>query len=655
MASTVVVQTTFKLNDRVTAALGRMGIRAEQTGDRATRAFRRSSRAASRFGAVVKGVLVAGVIQRGFAALSMGMRAVTTEFIDFDEAVTRAAAKFPDGIKRGTAAFKELQDAARATGATTEFTATQAAGALQAYAQAGFEAEQAMALLAGTTDLATSANVEMDQAAQIAVDSMGAFNLRTKDTAQATINMTRVTDVLAKTANSASLDIELLFETISTAGSVTQLGGASIETFSALAGKLADSANKGSISATTLKNVFLRLAAPVGKGERMLKKLRIEVADSNGDMRDMIDILNDVREATADMGSRQKSAALDVIFGKRAIAGANILLNQSDEALRSYRDSLIASGGASKEMADNIRLSVGNRLKVLKSTLIEVGFKFIDAFVRDGEGGLEKLIEAIRKFDMKPVIDAAKSALKWTKWFLSVLWDMRDTIATLVKLWVAYKVALMAITAIEAVITIIKLARAIGAAAKAQGLLNLIMAANPIFAVIAAITALVAAIYYLYNNWDTVVGWMEDIWVGFQAVYDIAIDEMADHFIRFSNIMQEQLNLVKAALITLWEETKQVFDKISDSIVEAISPSVEDPYNKVILEAMKEEERKVKLDPTYKPIDYSKALIDPEVQKMTSALAIEQDKRTFGEKLADNFKKEQEKNPALSTLLKNKN
>lgn len=49
----------------------------------------------------------------------------------------------------------------------------------------------------------------------------------------------------------------------------------------------------------------------------------------------------------------------------------------------------------------------------------------------------------------------------------------------------------------------------------AQGILNAVMAINPIFLIIAAIALLIAGIVLLVMNWDTVVGFLKGIWQGF--------------------------------------------------------------------------------------------------------------------------------------------
>ncbi|MHA1287299.1 MAG: phage tail tape measure protein, partial [Candidatus Thorarchaeota archaeon] len=350
-----------------------------------------------------------------FNLLRRGIFEAGREFVVFDQAITRAAAKFPEGIKRSTAAFEELNKTARLVGATTEFTAAEAAEGLDFLAMAGFNADQAIAALPLVVNLATAANVDLARSSDIASDALGAFNLTSKDAETQTANLARITDVFAKTTTSANTDMEQMFEAMVDGGPVMTAAGQSIETFAALVGTMADAGLKGSKAGTTLKNAVLQLQAPVPAAQKKLKELGIVVSDSKGNMRDIVQILEEYRVATKDMGNTQRDAATDLIFGKRSIAGVNILLAKGGDALNKYRDSLIKAKGSSAEMATDMRKGLGARLKTLKSAAIDLGFRFLEAFQKDGKDGIEALIEAIRGFDVKPIIAIMKDLLSIVK------------------------------------------------------------------------------------------------------------------------------------------------------------------------------------------------------------------------------------------------
>lgn len=411
MAITQSVTTIFKSKDETSAKFNKMGKNAKKFGETSSRAFKKASRSATSFGTITKGILAAGAIQKAAGLATRGIGAATRGFLDFDQAITSASAKFSDlnlNTKEGQKTLLELKKTARAVGATTEFAADQAASGLDFLALAGFKSAQAMALLPGVVNLATVANVELGEATDIASDSLGAFGLMTKNTEQLTKNFTRVQDVMAKTTATSNTNLIDLFESIKKGAPAFTAAGQSMESFNALAGEMANSGVKGSESGTQLRNVMLRLAKPTKESGDLLNKLGVRTQDASGNFRDVIDILVDFEKGLKGMGTAQKSAALKTVFGARSVTGISILLKSGTQRLRSYRQMLIDSAGASKKMADIMRSSLINRLKSLGSAALEVGFQFFDAFDEQGAGAIDKLTKFVRRIDLTPLINGIK-------------------------------------------------------------------------------------------------------------------------------------------------------------------------------------------------------------------------------------------------------
>lgn len=499
------VSTAFTSKDGITSALKRMGAAADKFGQRSGRAFGRANKAGLTFKKTLGAILSAQVIGRGTALIQQGMRTIGEEFVSFDDAITQAGAKFPQMVKRGSEGFARMEAVAREVGATTKFSATEAAEGLNFLAMAGFSAEKAMAALPQLTNLAVASNMDLARATDIASDALGAFNLMTDDSAQLTKNLARINDVFARTVTSANVDMEMLFETMKDGGPVATAAGASIETFAALTGKMADAGIKGSKAGTTLKNMFLALQSPTPKAAAELKRLRINAIDpATGSMRDIIDVLGEFNEKTKNMGKAQKAAAIDTIFGKRAIAGVNVLLAQGSDRLKDYRQKLIDSTGSAQTMADEIGKSLGNRLKALRSAAIEIGFKFIDAFKDKIPGAIDSAIEAVRRFDVKSVIDDIKAIISFSRKLIGVIETLSPVIVGLVTYWVAYSVALKAALAIGAIAKFMSLYKTLNLVKAAQIGLNVAMTANPIGVVVAAVAGLVTAGVMLYRQWDNI-------------------------------------------------------------------------------------------------------------------------------------------------------
>jgi len=543
-----VIKTAFKVRgNALEKALKKAGIQAEVFGRKADKSFKKASRSALTFKGIVGGILSASAVTAGLSALRRGTGDVVNEFVSFDQALVSAGAKFPTMARKGTVAFAELSKAARDIGSQTEFTSAQAAQGLEFLAMAGFNASQATAALPLTVDLATASNMDLARATDIASDALGAFGLQTKDTEKLTANLTRINDVFAKTVTTANTDMEMLFEAMTDGGPTMTTAGQSIETFSAAVGAMANAGIKGSKAGTTLKNAILRLAAPVGKAKTLLKKLKVETADSEGNMRDFFDILGDVERATEGMGSKQRAAAIDTIFSKRAVAGLSVLLDQGADKLKKYRMTLEGSQNASKAMADEMRKSLINKLKTLKSAVIEAGFKFLEAFEDKMPGAIDKAIEAVRGFDMQPVIDGVKT-------FIGMIGTAVDVIKVLTPVIYAAVGAFIALRVVTVLATL------------KQWLLNVAMTANPIGIVIGLVGALIGVLIYLIANWDDVVKYFETGWEVITAVFKHGWEFLKDIGLAIGQFFVDVWNAPKKAFFDFIGSIVGAFRKVVTGI-----------------------------------------------------------------------------------------
>jgi len=463
------VEAVFKAIDKISAPVSRMQNRIGKFSRKARESLKRLNQQTSLLGKGFKTALGVAGIAGGLFLMQSAMRSAIVTGVQFEQTLVNAAAKFPEGIRKGTAEFKRLEDTARRIGATTEFTASQAAGGLNFLAMAGFNAEQSVSALPGIVDLATAAQIDLARASDIATDTLGAFNLTSKDSVQLTKNLARVNDVMAKTTTTANTDMEQLYEAMKEGGAIATTSGASIETFSAMAGVLANAMIKGSMAGTTMKNVFTRLAHPVGNAAKLLKKMRVATKDSNGNMRDTFDILGDLEKGLKGLGTGERLAVLTEIFGKIPLAGVNVLLATGADRLKQYRGELEGATGASKEMASVMRDTLQGRFNTLKSAAEGLGLTIFEGLKPSLEAGVTKLTEIVRATDQ---------FIQRTKDVIPVVLEVGGNILKAIGILLALKLALIAI--------------------------NIVMAANPFGLIVTAIALLIAFAPTLIKNWDKV-------------------------------------------------------------------------------------------------------------------------------------------------------
>ena len=396
----------FGAKDKITKTFRDMGRAAARFGKTAEKSFRRASKSASTFRSVTKGILAAGAISRGFGLLTRGLRSVTEQFIEFDQATIGAAARFKDigpDAENFEEQLKKIRDRAREAGATTEFTAAQSAEALNFLAKAGFKSAEAMGSLSSMINLATATGEDFATVADFSSDLLGSFGLNVDDTAQKIKNLARLNDVLVKAANTANVTVEDLFETMKDVGPIAIAAGQSLESVTAVTAFLGGTGIKGSKAMTALKNAFLNLASPSTKAAGMLRDMGIQVVDSQGNMRDLNSVVAELAPKLNKLGNRKSIQVFDEIFGKRAIAGT-INISKGTEAIKEFEKSLLGADGTAQATADRMRQSLGNRLKALGSAATEFGFKIFEAFNVRGKDAITSLTELIRTFDPIPLI-----------------------------------------------------------------------------------------------------------------------------------------------------------------------------------------------------------------------------------------------------------
>jgi len=489
--------------------------------------------------ATKKGALI------GFALLGLAVGTATKQYVQFDGAITASSAKFKDlnlSTKQGQETLLSLKKVARDVGATTQYSSVQAAEGLDFLAMAGFTTKDAMSALPKVVDLATVANVDLGRATDIASDAMGAFGLKVSD-------MTRLNDVMAKTMTSANTGIEDLFESIKAGAPAFTAAGQSMESFNALAGVMANAGIKGGQSGTMLRNVMLRLAKPTAEAQNVLNKLKVTTQDSSGNFLDIVDILKQVETGTKNMGTAQKSAALATVFGARSVTGINVLLSEGTEKINKFRDSLLGSAGASSQMANTIRGSLTNQIASLQSAAIELGFKFVEAFEKDGAGAIQALTVFVRGFNMKPVIDTVKIAVKTISTLFKILKFIAPIIAPIVVGLLAYSAVMKTMAIVTAVQT------------AAQWALNVAMTANPIGLIIAGVAALIAIVVLVILNFNKVKAVMKK---AFDNKIIVALIAVFFPLIAVIGLIIKHFDTIKKVGILAWQGIKIGFKATID-------------------------------------------------------------------------------------------
>lgn len=324
-----------------------------------------------------KGIAAVGVTM----AATFAAAAVINGIANFDREMSKVAA-----ITQATSIeLGAMRDVARELGATTEFSAKQAAEGLSFLGMAGFEAAESIAALPAVLDLATAAGLGLGSAADITSNIMSAFSIAARDSAD-------VTDILAAASSSANTDVSQLGQAMKFVGPVAAGLGISMSDTAAAIGKLSDAGIQGGQAGTSLRKIMLSLAAPTKEATDTLTAMGISLSEVDPNVVSLTDIIDRLNEAQIDAAQGSK------IFGQEAVSGILALTAQAD-GLRELTGELKNVDGAAGDMANTMRDNLGGDIDTLMSSvsglILTMGDAGLTAVLRGVVAGLTGVINGV--------------------------------------------------------------------------------------------------------------------------------------------------------------------------------------------------------------------------------------------------------------------
>ena len=516
-------------------------------------------------GDVIKANLISSAIINGVKELANGIKELAKGAIsvgmDFESGMSQVAATMgmtTQEIAGGSEAYTKLENAAKEAGNTTQFSATQAAEALNYMALAGYDADKAVETLPTVLNLAAAGGMDLATASDMVTDSMSALG----DKAGTTESFV---DKMAKTSQKSNTSVQQLGEALlSVGGTAKSLAGGVTEANTVL-GIFADSGTKGAEGGTALRNVILSLTAPTDTAKKKMQELGLEVFDANGNMRPLNETFQDLNGILGNMTQGEQTEVLNTIFNKVDLKSVNALLANSGERFNELSGYIENSTGAAEQMAATMNDNLQGKITILKSGLEGLGIAAYEKFetplknavtnitnvigdlqtdLTSGElsGALDKVATGFGNLVEKAseiIVAVLPKILEGLGWIA----DHGDTIASLLAAigagFAVFKVA----SIINGVVTAIQGLTAAEVALNAiQKLVNITMAANPMMLIITLVATLVAAI------------------VGFVATNEDA----------------------RAAVVNAWNIVKDTVGKVVGEIAKFFTETIPNALSKVV-------------------------------------------------------------------------
>lgn len=480
---------------------------------------------------------------------------------------------------------------AQEMGATTKFSALEAADGLSYMAMAGWTTDQMIAGLPGVMNLAAASGEDLALVSDIVTDSLSAFGLEAKDSA-------KFADILAAAASSSNTNVSMMGESFKYAAPIAGTLGYNAEDTAVALGLMANRGIKASQAGTTLRSAFSRLADPTEEVASGLEMVGLRAEDLHGLTLDQT--LKKFREGFADLDSTQKAQAASMIFGKNAMSGMLGIINASEKEYNDLSKAIYNSKGAAEKMSEVMLDNLNGSLTLLKSAIegaaISIG-NILMPYVKKMVDGIRGAVDWFNNLSQEkkelivriglvvaaigPLLFILGNTLIWfskvgaaVKGFGLILKGLGGILGGVTKLFGVFKaVGLFVFGALKSA---------------ALGLIGVIGSITaPVWAIIAVITVLTATVLYLWNTNETFRQGVADIWNAIVNVVSGAIDVIIGWLQSFGDWLGTLLSLiadgdwsgawemVKTAAVNVWNAIISFIESAWEAIKSAVKFGVE--------------------------------------------------------------------------------
>lgn len=290
---------------------------------------------------------------------AVGVAAAKTT-MDFDTAMSQVAAT----MGKTNEEITDLREFAKEMGATTAFSATQAAEGLNYMALAGYDSKKAMKMLPTVLNLAAAGCMDLGAASDMVTDAQTALGLSMEET-------TTMVDQMAQTSAKSNTSVEQLGNAILKIGPTAKSMSGGTRELNQVLGVLADNGIKGEEAGTHLRNVLLSMNTD--KVKDAFHEMRVEIFDAQGNMRDLSEVFPELSAAMDGMTSEERTGKLQKLFNKTDLAALNAMLDTSADRWKELGSAIEGSVGAAGQMADTQLDNMKGSLTLLKSALEGAG------------------------------------------------------------------------------------------------------------------------------------------------------------------------------------------------------------------------------------------------------------------------------------------
>lgn len=461
---------------------------------------------------------------------------------------------------------EQLRDKAKEMGATTKFSASEAADAFNYMAMAGWKTEDMISGIDGILNLAAASGADLATTSDIVTDALTAMGYSAQDAG-------RLADVMAAASSNANTNVEMMGQTFKYAAPVAGALGYTMEDTAVAIGLMANAGIKADQAGTALRSIMNRMAAPTKESGAAMDDLGLSLTDSAGNMKTLDEVMQDLRAAFDGLSETEQTAYAKHLAGAEAMSGLLAIVNAAPADFDKLTKAVKNSEGAAQDMANTMIDNLGGDVTLAKSNLESFQLMIYEKL----EPALRKGVKALNK-----LIDVFKWIVKNGTPIAAAITGVATAVG-----------AFMAIVKRQAIMT--AFTTALNGIKVAFAGLNAVMAANPVGLVVAAIAGLVAAFVVLWNKSETfrnfwiglwesiknavmpviesIVAWFQDMWEKLQPIIDIikeylniAIEEVKSMFEAMWAAIQAIWDFVQPYFEAVWGAIKEIFSAVTETL-----------------------------------------------------------------------------------------
>lgn len=324
-------------------------------------------------------LIASGMTAAGLAVAAFGVAAVKMA-ADFDQQMSTVQAN----TGATSAQMDQLRAAAIEAGASTVYSATDSADAINDLGKAGMSVTDILAGgLSGALNLAASDGMAVGDAAEYMANALSMFHLKGSQASQ-------VADTLAAGAGKAVGNVSDFGEALNNCGAQANSFGMNVQETTGVLALFAQNGTIGAEAGTQLNSMLMKLAAPSAEASNTMKELGISAYDAQHHFVGMANFAGQLQKAEKNLTDEQRNQANATIFGSYAIKAANYLYEAGESGVNKWTKAVSESGYAAEQAAaknNNLKGDLENLSGSMESLMISVG--------EGAQGPLRKMVQGL--------------------------------------------------------------------------------------------------------------------------------------------------------------------------------------------------------------------------------------------------------------------